>query len=151
MALDHKNLQNDLEAGLGPPNSGDIEAALREARAMTTWGGNWDGEESMGYSEATLERASKFLTRCAREVWQRHGRAMPVPDIGPGPGGSIDFHWKTSERELLLNLPANEDGMVDFYGDTSESEAIKGKVYASTVGPSPSHSERYLVWLLRAR
>ncbi len=135
MATNPKSQPDNAETGLEPPNSGDIDAALREARAMTTWGDGWDGEESLGYSEATMERASNFLTRCAREVWQRHGRVMPVPDIGPGPSGSIDFHWKTSERELLLNLPAGQNDMVDFYGDTSEGEAIKGKVYASTVGP----------------
>lgn len=135
MAINPKGYPDNNELALEPPNSREIEVALREAREMTTWSDNWDGEGNAGYSDATIEHASAFLTRCSREVWQRHGRAMPVPDIGPGPAGSIDFHWKTSERELLLNLPAEQGEMLDFYGDTSDGEAVKGRVHASTVGP----------------
>lgn len=110
---------------------------------MLDWGDNWDGEGSPGYSAATWERAADFLAHSATELWQRHSRAIPVPDIAPGPNGSFDFHWQVSDRELLLNLPANLDSLVDFYGDTSDGESIKGRAHASTVGPW------ILAWLTR--
>lgn len=135
MALDPKSQPDEAEVSAGPPNFGSIEEALSDMRAMASWDEGWDGEEGPVYAEATLERASHFLTRCAREVWTRHRRAMPVPDIGPGPQGSIDFLWKVGERELLVNLPAETGDLVDFYGDTTTGEAVKGRVHASTVGP----------------
>ncbi len=110
---------------------------------MLDWGDNWDGEGSAGYATETWQRASDFLTNCARELWERHQRVVPVPEIEPGPNGSIDFHWHAGDRELLLNVPADPNEMVDFYGDSSTGEVIKGRAHTSTVGPW------LLAWLTR--
>lgn len=128
----HKHTANtDLE----PLNTEQIAAALEQARTLLDLGDNWDGEGSPGYSEATLVRASYFLIASSVGLWERHGKVMPLPQIEPGPGGSIDFHWQVGTREMLLNLPANSDDMLDFYGDTASGETVKGRAYAATVGP----------------
>lgn len=135
MALDPHEDTRATGHGTKPPNAAEIEAALEQARAMLDWPDNWDGEGSMAYSEAVWRRASDFLTDATRQLWARHQRTIPVPDIEPGPQGSIDFHWQVDGREMLLNLPAEPAEMVDFYGDTSAGESVKGRAHTSTVGP----------------
>ncbi len=127
----HKHISNtDLEL----PNAEQIVAAVEHARTLLDLGDNWDGEGSPSYSEATLERASDFLIASSVGLWEHYGRVMPLPQIEPGPGGSIDFHWQVGAREILLNLPANSDDMLDFCGDTASGESVKGRAYAATVG-----------------
>lgn len=118
-----------------PPNSGQIAAVIQQARAVLDSGDNWDGEGRVGYSDASLQRANEFLQASSRGLWQRHHRVMPIPEIEPGPDGSIDFHWQVGEREMLLNMPADPGEMLDFYGDTTAGESVKGRAYAATVGP----------------
>ena len=135
MASDRQAHRRVPKPASQPPNLHEIQAALQEARTMSSWGDNWDGQGSPGYSKATLERAAAFLVQSTRELWQRHQRVVPVPQIEPGPDGSVDFHWQAGDRELLLNLPSDPNEMVDFYGDSSAGESIKGRAYTSTVGP----------------
>lgn len=55
---------------------------------------DWDDEGSPGYSDATVERAVRFL--------------LGAP-MSPGPDGSIDFTMALGDAQLLVNLPSAED------------------------------------------
>jgi hypothetical protein len=53
-----------------------------------------------------------------------------VISILPGPYGSIDLHWRTPKRELLINVPDDAEGPASYYGDDREEgtgNAIRGK------------------------
>jgi len=139
----HRQQRKASKSSTASPSTSEIEASLQQAREMLDWGENWDGEGRPGYSEDTWSRAREFLLHSTEELWKRHQRAIPVPDIEPGPSGSIDFHWHMDDRELLLNLPGDPNELVDFYGDSSVGESIKGRTHPSTVGPW------LLAWLTR--
>lgn len=143
MASRSQGRRNIFTQSAEPPNIAEVESAIQAARAMLDWGDDWDGEGSPGYSEETWQRAGDFLMRSTRELWHRHQGVVPMPEIEPGPNGSLDFHWQMEDREMLLNLPAEQDALLDFYGDSSAGEVIKGRAHASTVGPW------LLAWLTR--
>jgi hypothetical protein len=56
------------------------------------------------------------------------GASFEVPYIQPGPAGSVDLHWKTSERELLINVPADPAESITFYGDDYGEGVLKGAI-----------------------
>jgi hypothetical protein len=102
---------------------------------------DWDEEGSPGYSQATWERASRFLLEHAARLLEEHGVQVPAPAIHPGPYGSLDLHWKEPKRELLVNIPADLAVSPDYYGHDRQGSEIKGTLntYAS--------KQRLLMWL----
>jgi hypothetical protein len=123
--------------------SSHLAAAIRASRAILDLEDNWDDEGSPGYAEETWNRATKFIRYIARNYWRLNGVWVIPPRILPGPNGSIDIHWKTQKRELLINIPADEEIAVGYFGSGGPNDTIKGKLDIF------SQNEWILMWLLR--
>jgi hypothetical protein len=121
-----------------PPGLGAVAAPIVASRAMLALGDDWDGEGSPGYQETTWLRAVDFLVGSALGLWEEFGVSAPVPKIRKGPAGSVDVHWRTTDRELLVNVPPG-DGPADYYGDDHGG----GHVVKGTLDPSEDN-----LWLL---
>jgi hypothetical protein len=104
---------------------------------------DWDEEGSPGYKESTWYRAIQFIRNVSASFRQSAGFWVEPPRILPGPEGSIDIHWKTSKRELLINIPESDEEPADYYGCGSLQDAIKGKLDTSLP------NEWILLWLMR--
>ena len=85
---------------------------------------DWDDENSPPYTREVLERAILFI--------ERH-TPPDVPDIEPGPKGSIDVHWKTSNYELLVNIPNDPTSPNTYYGDDYGSFTVKGSFKSTEI------------------
>jgi hypothetical protein len=125
--------QNKSEAALfqAPPYF-DVVRAVESSRQLLDQPADWDEVGNTPLDEATWCRATTFLLRHAQRLYDRHGICLPAPHVGLGPDGSIDFHWKTDRRELLLNIPAS-GGNATFYGDSLGGNNIKGQVDPATL------------------
>jgi hypothetical protein len=110
---------------VGPPHPDALEQAIESARQLMTLSSGWDDEESPGYTIGTLDRAAAFL-RTEAAILRKAGAAMAIPLIQPGPEGSIDLHWQTQSWELLVNIPADPQESVGFYGDDYGTGVVKG-------------------------
>lgn len=95
---------------------------------MLEWGDNWDGEGSPGYTQSTLARAQDFLVANSIRLWQACRAVVDAPRVLPGPDGSIDLHWQIGDRELLLNVPADQDAPATYFGDSPMGEVVKGSL-----------------------
>jgi hypothetical protein len=127
-----------------PPSlSAELSIAIENSRAILDLENDWDGEGGVGYSETTWLRATDFLRENALRLWQMKGVWPAVPFIEPGPNGSIDLHWRTSKRELLINIPSDPNQPAGYYGDNFASETIKGKLDIS------ENNEWIMVWLMK--
>lgn len=125
----------------------ELSDAIQASRAILELNDDWDSDGSPGYSEATLNRATTFLLISARRYWDDHQKKLPAPRILPGPDGSIDLHWKTPQRELLINIPADPAAPAGYYGDDKEDgseNAIRGKRLNTSL-----YSEWIIAWLMR--
>lgn len=109
-----------------------LNDAIAESKWILDLKDNFDGEGSVGYSKETWEMAIKFLKNTARWIWNKRGVVMEVPRISPGPSGSIDLHWKTATKELLVNIPSDRKEMASFYGDDYGKLHVKGTLDPST-------------------
>ena len=109
----------------------ELEAEIEAARRILDLGDDWDGGGSPKYSESTFERAATFLRMHNERFFELFGVRAAVPQINPGPNGSIDIHWKRPSWELLVNIPAEEGMAAAFYGDDYGSEIIRGSLDAS--------------------
>lgn len=89
---------------------------------------DWDGEGSPGYSKTTWDRMRKFLLSHAQAMRNHLGISIPVPQILPGPDGSIDMLWKRDEYELLVNIPSDPNRFANFYGDDRDKTSVKGSI-----------------------
>lgn len=117
-----------------------IAAAIEASRAMLDLPDDWDGEGSPAYDEATWQRAVHFLVRHVLSFWEEYGTVPEAPKVRKGPQGSIDLHWRTANRELLINIPVAISEPIDFYGDDREGgHQVKG-----TLDPAETN-----LWLLR--
>ncbi|HLG13013.1 MAG TPA: hypothetical protein VJH03_00595 [Blastocatellia bacterium] len=123
--------------------SESIRQAIEESRRILDLKDNWDDEGSPAYEESTWARALDFLTLNAITLWRHRAVWVCAPRILPGPQGSIDLHWRTGGRELLVNIPASLSEPADFYGDNGSCNVIKGKLDTS------EDNEWILLWLTR--
>jgi hypothetical protein len=119
-----------LERSL-PPSLSHIAAAIVASRSMLELDDDWDGEGSPGYSAATWRRAVGLLLTSALVLAEDRELTVPRPNIRKGPLGSIDLHWQTAARELLVNVPAKADEPADYYGD----DRAGGHVVKGTLDP----------------
>lgn len=110
-----------------------IFLAIEEANKLLDFRDPED-ETYVPVSGETLSRASKFLISYAAEMLNKYQVAIPAPRILPGPNGTIDLHWKTPQKELLINIPSNDEAVVSFYGDDYGQMCIKGTLPLSAPG-----------------
>jgi hypothetical protein len=109
----------------------ELKTVINEARQILQYLDNWDGEGAARYSLETFERAESFLNAHSGFLRQ-FDFELPIPNIGAGPNGSIDLHWKSPNWELLVNIPADPTKMATFYGDNYGVQKIKGSVDPKT-------------------
>lgn len=119
------NKKKKLSVSDMPANFGDIVAAIRASRDMLEWEDNWDDEGSPGYDESTWNRASNFITQNATRLWREKGVSIMAPTIFPGPQGSLDIRWRTNNRELYVNIPADVTESATYYGYSESGEITK--------------------------
>lgn len=123
--------------------SPSISAAIEASRSILDLPDNWDDEGSPSYAESTWERATIFIKETTTSYRRTVGSWIGPPKITPGPDGSIDIRWKSAKRTLLINIPANNDDIADFYGDDKAADTIKGTLDTS------SSNQWILMWLTR--
>ena len=85
-----------------------------------------EDEAQAPYAEETWTRAVAFVRRNAQWVWDTFSRVVDLPEILPGPDGSIDLHWDYPAYEMLINIPADPANKAGFYGDDRGENHIKG-------------------------
>ena len=88
-----------------------VERAIAESRRILNLRDDWDGEGSPGYSKRTWLRVGTVLRGLSGEA-----RRLPVPMISPAEAGSVDLYWGKPGHNLLLNVPADTDDPVAYYG-----------------------------------
>ncbi len=115
---------------------------IEESRSLLALADDWDGEGSPAYAKATWQRATNFLAENAASLYLLFGKWVEAPEISPGPYGSIDLHWQTPARELLVNVPAAASQPATYYGDDRGQNRLKGTL--DTAG----RNEWLLMWLM---
>jgi hypothetical protein len=109
--------------------------AIERSKVILDLADDWDDAGSPPFKPETWERVRQILLIHAGLVWQRSGLIIPVPRIVPGPEGSIDIHWKTPRRELLLNIPEDAREAMTYYGDDFEEDRRKGIIEPGALNP----------------
>ena len=126
-----------------PRALGGIAEKVRTSRSILDLTDDWDGEGSPGYVEAVWERAGRFLLINALQLWRESGRVIRPPEIYPGPGGSFDLLWESGDATLLVNVPAESNSPVSWFGSLKDgSESTKGTMNAS------GRNLRLMTWLV---
>jgi len=126
-----------------PASQGELLAALERSRAMLALPDNWDEEGSPAYREETWIRAVSLLSEYTMAACEVQRRDLPLPLIHNGPEGSIDILWRSPNRELLLNVPAESDELPTYYGDNrAGGEHVEGELMP------PNVMKWLLMWLL---
>jgi hypothetical protein len=126
------------------PRRDDIGSAVRAARVFAELGEDWDGEGSQGYSLNTWKRVKRFVLTHASVSESRFRVTLPVPTINPADQGSLDVFWCLSDRQLLINFPADETAPITYYGQNSQGDnTISGR----TAGRE--HRLDLVAWLIQ--
>lgn len=123
--------------------SARLVEVIRSSRSILSLEDNWDDEGSPSFTETTWSRATKLIKDLANSHWRACGVWVNPPRILPALQGSIDVHWKTEKRELLMNVPAEVGASFGYYGSGSSKDTIKGKLDPSLP------NDWILMWLLR--
>jgi hypothetical protein len=130
------------------PVSGRISSRIAEviesSRKILDLKDDWDEEGSPGYKESTWNRATQFVRDTSLSFRRGAGFWVDPPRITPGPKGSIDIHWRTSKRELLINIPESDEEPAAYYGSGGANDIIKGKLDTSS-----QRNFWILTWLTR--
>jgi hypothetical protein len=121
----------------------ELQAEIKRAETILDLEVDWDGESSVAYTQETFDRAVNFLTAHSAKLHEMCKLHLPVPNIGPGPNGSIDLHWKNEDWELLVNIPGDVSRPASFYGDDYGVQKIKGSLDPKTINLG------IVAWLMR--
>ena len=121
----------------------NYERAVKKSRRLLELSDNWDDEGSPRVNSAAWNKATDFVLEMVRAFTGRIRRPLPVPAISAGPEGSIDVHWRTERREILLNFSADQTLAPSYYGDNYADETIKGTL------DTTSKNIWLLYWLIR--
>ena len=126
-------IQVSANQSIGLSAKGDFidfrfQAALDGADRLTQLPDDWDDAGGTAYAKEHVAKVTSFLSTIAKSVRSEKGVHLPVPRLNPGPGDSIDVHWKEPGKILLLNIPADNEKLSTFYGETSgeEKSEIRG-------------------------
>ena len=122
---------------------------IEESRTILNFEDNGDDEGSPAYKTSTWERATTFLHRSALQLWKDYHLILDVPKILPGPAGSIDLHWKTARRELLINIHDTLDEPANFYGDDSAASEHSPTQVVKGILDTSKDNQWLLMWLMQ--
>lgn len=100
----------------------ELGERLIRANEMLNLPENFDDEGSPCYGHKTLLNVADFLTKLWQVMLDNNLKEIPVPDILPGPNGTIDILWETDKFDLLINISNGEKPDIDYYGRMSEYE-----------------------------
>ena len=117
-----------------------VERAIDASRRILDLNPGWDDEGALTCTQA-WHRATDFLRRQARWVFDHLGVVLDGPELLPLSDGSIDMHWDLGSCELLINVPSDESRPASFYGDDRGALNIKGTLFTETF------NEGLLQWL----
>jgi len=118
-----------------------VKKAVEDSRWILALTPGWD-DESARTCEGAWRRATAHLLLSAAWVGDHLHARLPAPVIMPLADGSIDLHWKTSSRELLINVPEGPAQGATYYGDGHATQPVRGDF-----DPAGIHEE-LLNWLL---
>lgn len=104
-----------------------FERAIAASGAMAELADDWDGDGALAPAAHSLKTAQEFALRMARLAagvgLLEH---LAVPTFTPGPGRSVDTHWRRAEYEFLVNFPDQHAGIASFYADNHAQQTLKG-------------------------
>jgi len=123
--------------------SPQIEKAIENSKFILDLPEKWDDEGSLNYLEETWRTATQFVRKTAFQFKKETGRWIDAPKITPSHDGSIDVRWKSLERSLLINFPADSISPANFFGSDKNIDTIKGTLNLS------SQNHWLLKWLTR--
>ena len=91
-----------------------IKQAIEDSKYLLSFKKDWDDEGSEPYNKEVWDRATLFVL-CNAEWLLSKNLPMYIPDILPGPDGSIDISWETEKFDCLLNFPDDNSGLAHYY------------------------------------
>ena len=137
-----------------PPTSEPADSMVIGVIEEASWvllPDNSGDESAVHYQQATMDRARDFLLNLMREVRHYSGRDASVPAINPADAGSIDIFWDLEQLQLLVNVSADPDEPITFYGEDKLGTVVSGMRGPSQEGKKimkQAQSDCLIVWLL---
>jgi hypothetical protein len=128
--------------GATPSHPRGFEAAIEDAEWLLSLKEDFDGEGSPRYHPDTVGRALTLVRTLSAQACSHGADGIPLPEILPGPAGSVDLHWRAEAFELLVNIPTDPRSAPTFYGDNYGEVKLRG----SLTGRDPESS--ILRWIL---
>lgn len=83
---------------------------------------NFDGEGSPRYSMETFKLATNFVASLWELLSHQNFEEIQVPNILPGPDGTIDIYWDSPKFALLINVSTGEKQVISYYGKAGDKE-----------------------------
>lgn len=107
-----------------------LETEITEARAhILSLKDDFDGEGSEGYVTETFDRAVKLLRFLYQHCDHEFSAILTqIPDIMPGPHGSIDIHWHRNHFDLLINVPRDVQSDAAFHLGYQRGIKVNGTI-----------------------
>ena len=121
-------------------NERSLQEEMEKSKELLKLKDDFDGEGSPHYDEETLKRTWEFL-KLYEEKLQENNKKLEVPDIGPGPHGTIDVYWNTNDFTLLINIPVDPSKRIAYSGHEKSSK-IKGGIGISEYNSELAHFMR---------
>ena len=116
-----------------------IEEEIQRSRKILDLEEDWDGDGACAYAKETWQKAVFFLRNLIDGLPEYaldiEASEELIPEILPGPNGSIDLEWEADRFDLLINIPKDGE-LASYYGDDYGENQIKGNLNISAPNPA---------------
>lgn len=82
--------------------------------------------KKLDLNDLVIQRALRVYKSYAEWLSDIFNVSMGIPEVLPGPDGSIDSHWDYSQYEILINIPIDPVAKIGFYCDNRGDLQLKG-------------------------
>ena len=116
-----------------------LEEEIQRSQKILDLEEDWDGDGACAYATETWQKAVFFLRNLIgglpEHALEIEASEELIPEILPGPHGSIDLEWEADRFDLLINIPKDGE-LASYYGDDYGENRIKGNLNISAPNPA---------------
>lgn len=109
---------------------------------------NWDGEGAIKCNPVLLQRSLTSLKLYTKEVFNKLGVIIPIPQINLCKDGTINFEWRKEHEILLINFKEKILYPITYFGHFGKTLGKEDMVWFTGVISDETKTEPQLLYLL---
>ena len=85
-------------------------------------------ENQEGFTEESLNTIAVLVKQLLLQFNEKFKFIPTIPKFLPGPSGTVDLMWKSSQAQFIANIPIDDSTKIEYYGKDENNNETYGTV-----------------------